>query len=329
MIAGITAVAMVLGLVAFVAEVSNGALAGGYNLTAIASRSGLGLYPGSEVQVRGVNVGSVKGTRLLGDGQVAIKLHLDSGVRIPDSTTASIDPQSVFGPEDVNLSPGAQEQTGPFLPPGATIDHTTTSTDLLQVLQQIYPLLRAVDPSELSTVVQNISDALDGLGPDLGQTIDSLHVVAANARTEIPELEALLTQLARLTAALAPTGDQIVSIADNLDKVLPDINQPDQIAALLDNVSQVASDLSGVLEGHQPAINATINGLSTVAAGLSPRAAELPVLTQSLSSFFSLLSGIIHEPGETIPGGLLAGNIQPFLPTNPCVLFVGVCQGPS
>jgi ABC-type transporter Mla subunit MlaD len=163
----------------------------------------------------------------------------------------------------------------------------------------------------------------------LGQTIDSLGTVAANARTEIPNLEALLTQLAHLTAALGPTGNQIDSIATNLDQVLPTLNQPDQVNALLDDVSQVASDLSEVLEGHQAGLNATLNGLSAVAAALSPRAPELPVLTQSLNSFFTLLSGIIHEPGETLPGGLLAGNIQGVLPTDPCSLFVGVCPGQS
>jgi phospholipid/cholesterol/gamma-HCH transport system substrate-binding protein len=328
LLAGLTGTVMLLGIMTFVIQYSNGALAGGYTITAVFDRAGQGLYTGNDVKIRGVTVGTIKSTKLRADGRVDISLLINSGVHIADTSSASIDPLSVFGPKFVNVTPGAHETSGPFLNAGGVISNTVPATELLDVLNHTYHLLTAIDPNDLATVVQTLGQALDGLGPDIAQTVDSLHTIAAAARAETPNLSALLTQLNRLTAALAPHGSTVVALATDLNQVLPSINaHPDEVAALLDNVGQVADDLAGVLEAHAPAVNELVNGLTVAANGLYVRRQDLAPLVGTLSQFFALLGGIIRSPGEAVPNGKVPGNIVAYAPSNLCTLLVGVCPG--
>ncbi|HEY2429579.1 MAG TPA: MlaD family protein [Acidimicrobiales bacterium] len=327
-VAGMTGLVLMLAVVTLVVDVSNGALSSGYRLQAVFARAGQGLYPGNDVKVRGVTVGSVTGAHLTPDDTVVIGLHIHPGVRIPVTTSASVQPLSVFGATYVDLVPGADERTGPYLAPGATISRTVPTTGLLDVLNRTYGLLGAVNPQDLSTVISTLGEGLQGAGPELGHTVDSLHAVAAHAVADLPQLQALVAQLADLTRTLGPRGAEIAAISAQLDQVLPEIaGHPDQISALLDDTSQLAGDVSGLLEGHRPAIDAVVNGLSAAVAGLYSARADLPPFEQSLAEFFSFVSGIIRAPGQPIPGGRVAGNIEGYFPANPCVLLAGVCPG--
>jgi phospholipid/cholesterol/gamma-HCH transport system substrate-binding protein len=327
-LAGMTGIILILALVTASIRIGGGAFSGGYSIRAVFTRAGQGLYDGSDVKVRGVTVGSVKSIKLDTNGDVTLTLHLHSGVRVADTVSASIEPLSVFGPSYVDLAPGVHELAGPFVSPGYTITHTVPATDLFDVLDRTYGLFAAIDPNDLATVVQTVGDALDGMGPDLAQTIDGLKTIAVAARSDIPSLQTLVVQLGRLTTALAPHAADLPAIAASLNQVLPSIaSQPDQVSALLDNVSQVASDLAGVLETHAPAVNQIVNGLGTVVDTLYDRRTDVPPLVASLGQFFAFLAGIIHSPGEAVPYGKLPGNIQGFIPDDPCVLFVGLCPG--
>ncbi len=58
---------------------------GGYEVSATFPSSSQGLFTdgGSDVKVRGLNVGTVRSIELLDDGTARITLHLKDGVRIP------------------------------------------------------------------------------------------------------------------------------------------------------------------------------------------------------------------------------------------------------
>jgi phospholipid/cholesterol/gamma-HCH transport system substrate-binding protein len=327
-LAGMTALVAILGVVTVILAISNGALSTGYALHAVFVRAGQGLYPGNDVKVRGVTVGAVQGFHLNTDDQVVVTMHIDAGTRTPASASVSIEPLSVFGPTYVDVTPGAGERSGPFLGSGATITRTVGATGLLDVLNRTSTLLNAVDTTDLTTVIDTLGEGLDGTGADIGQTIDSTSVISAHAVADLPELHALISQLASLTATLGPRGGEIDAISSNLDQVLPEISgHPDEISALLDDTSQLADDVSSLLEGHQPAIDQVVDGLTTAVSSLYPYRAGLPPLVQTLNEFFSFVGSIIRTPGEPIGGGLLAGNIQGFLPVDPCQLLTGPCKG--
>ncbi|HEY2333096.1 MAG TPA: MCE family protein [Acidimicrobiales bacterium] len=323
---GLIAVVLIMGVVVVVVGASNGKFSTGYDVHAVFTRAGQGLYTGNEIKVRGVGVGSVSGFRLQPDDSVNVTLHIRHGVRLPTTVTASIEPLSVFGPTYVNLTPGANEKAGPYLAPGATIAHTVPPTALLDVLSRTSGLLNAIDTTDLSTVIDTLGAALAGTGAQIASTVDSAGVITAHATADLPKIQALLSQVATLSATLGPRGGEVASVATNLSQVLPSIaDHPDQVTALLDQTSQLAADVSTLLEGHQPALDQIVNGLSAVVATAYQGRANLPPLVLSLKSFFNFLGGIIRLPGESIPGDRLSGNLEGYLPTDPCQLLFGIC----
>lgn len=120
----------------------------GVRVDAVFGRAGQGMDTNSPVKIRGITVGDVTAVSLNARGRAVVTMHLQSGVRLPRTVTASIEPTSVFGPKYVNLKPGPAEATGPYLPAGAVITSTEDPLDLSDTLGDAYRGLDAVDPAK-------------------------------------------------------------------------------------------------------------------------------------------------------------------------------------
>jgi phospholipid/cholesterol/gamma-HCH transport system substrate-binding protein len=87
-----------------------------------------GLHGGSSVQVAGVCVGRVEAVRLdSADFSAIALLRIQSGVKLPTDSMASIKTSGLIGDKFVALSPGADDTC---LTPGARITMTESSVDL-------------------------------------------------------------------------------------------------------------------------------------------------------------------------------------------------------
>src|SRR3546814_21005407 len=86
---------------------------GGYELSGRFDAAGQGLLPGSDVKVRGVNIGEVDGIRLV-DGAAEVTLRIHDGEQVPVDATAIIRPQTPFGDKYVDIEPGDADESGPL-----------------------------------------------------------------------------------------------------------------------------------------------------------------------------------------------------------------------
>src|SRR3546814_14826875 len=76
---------------------------GGYELSGRFDAAGQGLLPGSDVKVRGVNIGEVDGIRLV-DGAAEVTLRIHDGEQVPVDATAIIRPKTLFGEKFIDRS---------------------------------------------------------------------------------------------------------------------------------------------------------------------------------------------------------------------------------
>src|SRR3546814_1507109 len=123
-------------------KASFGAFDGGYELSGRFDAAGQGLLPGSDVKVRGVNIGEVDGIRLV-DGAAEVTLRIHDGEQVPVDATAIIRPKTLFGEKFVDIEPDDAEESGPFLDDGGVISDTQGGFELEAVLADAYPLLKA------------------------------------------------------------------------------------------------------------------------------------------------------------------------------------------
>src|SRR3546814_4686312 len=90
---------------------------------------------GTEVKMRGINVGTVRGIELLPDGRVEVRFAIRDDVRIPATAEARIEPLSVFGPKYINMITDGSDADAPAVPSGGELAKATTGTELTDVLR--------------------------------------------------------------------------------------------------------------------------------------------------------------------------------------------------
>ena len=155
-----------------------------------------------DVKVRGVIVGEITSIDSDGSGAVIeMAMSPDFLPTIPSNTTATLIPKTLFGERYVSLSIPPDASPRP-LQEGDTIaqDRSSNATETEQVLNNLLPVLTAVQPEKLSDTLGAVSQALSGRGEQLGNTLVLLNQYVEGLNPSLPDLQANLR-------ALAPTAD--------------------------------------------------------------------------------------------------------------------------
>jgi phospholipid/cholesterol/gamma-HCH transport system substrate-binding protein len=135
---------------------------------------GLNLPVRADVKIRGVIVGEVLKAEPGENGAVlTLGIKPDKISEIPANVTASILPKTLFGEKYVALDIPTQPAAA-ALRTGDQITQTAMPVEVERVLNDIYPLLRTIQPAELSYTLNALADALEGRGEQLGQSIVTL-----------------------------------------------------------------------------------------------------------------------------------------------------------
>ena len=288
-----------MGLIAIVATgavasllviAANGAYSDDYRLTARTARTGFGLDDTSEVKIRGVRVGAVEGLELLDDGTVELTLRIARHVRIPVDATATIEPLSVFGPKFVDVRPGPNEVDGPFHAPGASMGTVVGPTELAETLDALTTLLQAVDAEDVSTIVSELARGVDGLGAEIGSSIEAANDVAARIDAKRPVLDELLEDAQALAATLATRTDSLSTLARDGQDVLRTIDADGEAyGELLAGVSELAVRADDLVRAVGDDLDPTLVGLARGAGVLHEQLRFLPDFVDGLDAVSALL----------------------------------------
>ena len=192
-------------------------------VTLDASTIGLQLPSRADVKIRGVIVGEVLGFDTTADGaQVKLGLYPDKIDTIPANVTGSIVPKTLFGEKYVSLvvpdHPASQH-----IEAGDTITHTQVATEVEKVLNDLYPLLRTVQPAAINQTLNALATALEGRGEEIGKNLETVDSYLKRINPQIPKIVDDL----RLTA----------NVSDTYSQVMP------QIAQILRNTVKTTSTL--------------------------------------------------------------------------------------
>jgi virulence factor Mce-like protein len=207
------------------------------------------IYPGDDVRVAGVKVGSITAIEPQGT-KARMTLAVKRDIPIPADARAVVVAQNLVGSRYVQLAPafGADGVTsGPTLRDGAVIDtdRTAVPVEWDEVKAQLSRLATDLGPgadassSALGRFIDSAATAVDGNGDKLRQTIK---------------------QLSGLSRILAEGSGNIVDVVKNLQTfvtVLRDSNT--QIVEFQNRLATVSS----VLDGSRSDLDAALTNLSS------------------------------------------------------------------
>lgn len=312
-IVGLIALVVIGAVASLMVLAANGAYADDYQLTARTTRTGFGLDDTSEVKIRGIKIGTVERVELLDDGAVELVFNIAKNVRIPVDATATIEPLSVFGPKFVDVRPGANEIDGPYLDPGASMGAVVEPTELAETLDSVATLLETIDSEDVSTIVSELARGLDGLGEDLGASIDAANDVAARIDSKQPEIDSLLADARALSATLSSRSDSLSTLATDGQELLRTIDeQGDAFGELLVGVSEFAIRGDDLLTEIGDDLDPTLVALERGAGVLREQLRFLPDFVDGLDAVSALLgTGLLQwDRGNGQWGGIGHGIID-------------------
>jgi phospholipid/cholesterol/gamma-HCH transport system substrate-binding protein len=244
---------------------------------------GLQLPSRADVKVRGVIVGEVLKAESGANGAVlTLGIQPDKIGEIPQNVTASILPKTLFGEKYVELvvPSDASKQA---LEQGDEIKQTQLPIEVEKVLNDIYPLLRAVQPAELNYTLNALATALEGRGDELGQNIETLDAYLKRLNPQVPALIEDLRLLSKVSGTYADvmpqiaetlrntvkTGNTLVSREAKLNAFLKDVTSfSDTAKTFLDNngsnivrLGQLSEPQLELLNRYSPEFPCLLRGL--------------------------------------------------------------------
>ena len=207
-----------------------------------APRTGLQLNVGGDVRMNGAIVGRISHVAATRKGAaVELQLQGDKADRIPRTATATILPTTLFGQKYVELRSSADPGEGHVVD-GSRLRATqdSASVELTQVLDDLQPLLTAVRPAELATLLHETAAGLDGQGATLAALIDQGGLYLGELNEERPRLVRDLRLLDEVSGQYARNVPAFLGVLDQSTQVLTSVTRGAALANALRDVSDAA-----------------------------------------------------------------------------------------
>ena len=237
--------------------------------------SATAIYPGDEVRVSGVKVGTIKSIAPQGT-KAKMVLAVDRGVPIPADAKAVVVAQNLVGARYVQLAP-AYETSGPTMRDGAVIDvdRTAVPVEWDEVKEQLTRLATDLGPSStVSTTsvgrfINSAADAMDGNGDKLRETIKQLSGLSrvlgegsGNIVDTIKNLQTFVTVLRDSNAQVVQFQDRLASVTSVIDGSRSDLD------GALTNLSSAVVDVKRFVAGSRNQTAEQIERLGDVVRNL-------------------------------------------------------------
>ncbi|MFF7375570.1 MCE family protein [Streptomyces massasporeus] len=224
------------------------------HVTLEAGSLGNQLDPRADVKLRGLLVGEVRSVRA--DGEKAtldLALGPEHVASIPSDVHARLLPKTLFGEKYVDLvAPRGSSAVRPLRAGDViTQDRTRVGMEVQQLMNDLLPLLRTVEPGELNSTLSAFATALEGRGDRIG---DNLTRVEDYLRRLNPHLPSLKEDIARFADVAEVYGDAAPDLMRILRNTVTTsrtlVEKEDRLAAALRTTASVAGTTEDFLEAN-------------------------------------------------------------------------------
>lgn len=217
-------------------------------------RVGTQMRVGADVKVRGAVVGDVTDIRQSHGGAVLeLALYPEQVERIPGDVMAKLLPKTLFGERYIALeSPPGGGATpiaaGDVIPQ----DRSAGTIEIEKVLDDLMPVLQALQPQKLSTTLSAISNALRGRGEQVGETLVGLNDYLQKLDPALPDLEAVLGRIDDVTNTYADAAPELLTALEDLSTTSRTVvEHKEQLATMLGSLTTTAQDSTQFLQANQ------------------------------------------------------------------------------
>ncbi|MFJ4868182.1 MCE family protein [Streptomyces sp. NPDC088757] len=262
------------------------------------------MHLGAEVKLRGVVVGEVRAIDSTGAGaRLTLAMRPGALDHVPSDVRAQMLPTTLFGERFVALVPPGTPSAKP-LGPGAVIpeDRSGNAVELQQVLDNVLPLLTAVQPQKLSATLSAVSRALEGRGDQLGDTLTQLDAHLREFNPQLPALNRDLKELVKVSHLYADAAPDILTALTDFTTTSGTLAEKEaELSGTLGATTRTAQDLTAFLRQNKDNIirlSATSRPTLELLAEYSP---SFPCTLRTLAQFVPAMDKALGK-GTNRPG---------------------------
>ncbi|MDY6996845.1 MAG: MCE family protein [Actinomycetota bacterium] len=234
-----------------------------------------GIYPGDEVRVSGVEVGTIESITPEGT-QTRMVLNVDRDVPIPVDAQAVIVAPNLVAARYVQLTP-AYRSSGPTMPEDTVIplDRTAVPVEWDEVKEQLMRLATdlgpqsGVDGTSVSRFIDSAANAMDGNGEKLRETISQLSGVARVLAEGSGNVVDIIKNLQTFVTALRNSNEQVVMFQNRLATLTSVVDgSRSDLDAALNNLSVAVVDVQRFVSGTRGQASEQVQRLANVTSNL-------------------------------------------------------------
>ncbi len=235
----------------------------GYTVHVTLPTSG-GLFEGSEVTYRGLQIGEVTKMSATREG-VDLELAIEDEVELPLDSPMFVHNLSAVGEQYLDFEPADDE--GPYAEEGDVMAGSAESlpVDEADLLVELDSFVNSVDQRSLQVLIEELGLMFADTGRPLQQLIDDggrfIDTAAANTDDTVKLLESALTAL----ATQRDNGDNITSFSRDLRDLTAALRESDgDIRTVLDETPPAAREVTTLLEELGPTLPVLLSDLITI-----------------------------------------------------------------
>lgn len=182
-----------------------------------ADRSGLQMYPGNRVQMKGVDVGEVGEVVLDDSGRgvdITLEMIPDKLSEIPANVGVTLDQLTAFGSKTVAMTMPSRP-SGQTLTAGSTLSSGRVTVEVNTLFDNLDGVLTTLRPDKVSAFLGNAAQALQGRGDQIGQTAGELQAYLQKFNQNLPDLQRTTSSGADLANLYADVAPDVTDLLDN------------------------------------------------------------------------------------------------------------------
>lgn len=264
------------------------------------------IYPGDEVRISGVKVGTIDTIQPEGT-QSRVTLDVDRDVPIPANAKAVIVAQNLISARYVQLTPAYRQATGgPRMADGAVIptDRTAVPVEWDSVREQLMRLATDLGPRPgapnpaAARFIESAANAMGGNGEKLRETLSQLSGVSKILADGSGNIVDVINNLQTFVTALSGSSDQIVQFQDRLATLssVVDSNRTSLDMALTD-LSAAVADVQRFVARTRDQTAEQIQRLTNVTQNLVEHRTEVEQLLHVAPTAFANFYNIYNPDG--------------------------------
>lgn len=220
-----------------------------------------GLNTGDEVQVAGMEVGTVRALELDGD-RVRVRFDIDTDVELGADTSVQIKTDSILGRRALGVfSDGRGELEDRTVP----LDRSSVPYSLTSALEDLSDTVEAMDTDRVDEALTVLAETMEGSSPEVRGAIDGITRLSRTLNERDQAVSELLEKAAGTTDVLGQRSDQINQLMVDGNILFTELDlRRRALSELVVNIDELARQLSGLVQDNEAQLGPALDKLEGV-----------------------------------------------------------------